>query len=708
MDKKIFRKAIISFLLILFLCTLLGVIIVQRRINADKVAMESLITEKVAIINETLQYAANMAKTISSIFSLTTCDFEHFEQVANAFTDDSIVLNVLIAPGGVVSNVYPIEGNERVLGWCFFSENTDGNIEAVRAIEERQLVLAGPFYKFQDVKVLASRMPIFVSGVDGSEHFWGLVVINLVYTQFVERTGLDNFYSGDFDFEIWRVNPDRGERQTIVGVNNRSSKYIERYVNVQNAGWYFRVYSPRPWYTNGETWLLIFGGLLLSFLAAFLVQRNDELKIAKYDLQNLTGRLSKMAVKFLEGSNRSFRDIMFEEEMHIADIVKADGISVFRNFAAPDGLHMTQLYCCKRGPDNSSARFPRFPEGTYDKYIPNWQKILKANEAINGPVRLMFEPEASVMKSYGIVSLFAAPVFISDEFWGFVLFEDHSSEKYFDSSHAKFMHSAAFLFATAIIRSEMETFIAQKNMEVRGALEQAVAANQVKSEFLGRMSHEMLTPMNAIIGMTQIANMSASLDKVKDCLSEIDGASRHLVRMISNVLDISGGSETFGLKEREFSWDSMLECILRRINPDIDRKRQVLALDIAAAVPAWLIGDERRLAQVVIHLLGNAVKFTPEFGEIILRAGVLEQKNNAITFQIGIIDNGIGISREEQKNLFAIFEQVDGSYTRKHGGMGIGLPLAKYIVQMMDGNIWVESELGKGAKFFFTCKLTIP
>ena len=705
MGRIISRKTAISFLLSLFLCALLGTLLVQRRINAEKLEMGNLITEKVVAVNTVLQQALSMANTIASILSLTTCEVELSWQIAELFTGDALVRNILLAPAGIVSQIYPLEGNEAMLGWYFFQADTGGSTEAIMAVESGKLVLAGPFYKFNDIKVLSGRVPVFINANDGSLHFWGLVVITLNYPEFVARTGLDKLYSRDPAFEIWRINPDTGGRQTIIGGKNSRANFIERSVDVHNANWVFRVYSRRPWYAHAEIWLLVFGGLQVSLLLAFLVHKNDELKVAKYDLQNLTGSLNKAAVNFLAGYNRSFKDIMAEEEMFIADIVKTDGISVFRNVEKPEGLYMSQIYHWESESTNSTNRIRRPIKGAYDKYAPNWKKIFEANEPVNGSLGLMSEPEASSLRSFGIVSLFAAPVFISGKFWGFVLFEDHRKERCFDNSQAKFMRSAALLIATAIMHNEMENTLGKKNMEVQRALKQAVKASNVKSEFLARMSHEMLTPMNIIMGMTQIANMSGKIDKVKDCLSQIDFASKHLVRMISNVLDISGGNEAFALKEAEFAWDAMLECILNRVKPGIDKKRQNLTLDISQDVPARLTGDEKRLTQVIVHLLTNAIKFTPEHGEISLRAIMREDEGKAITLEIEVADNGIGILKEDQNKLFGIFEQGDCSCTREYSGLGIGLTLAKSIVQMMDGDIWVQSELGQGARFIFTCKV---
>jgi len=241
--------------------------------------------------------------------------------------------------------------------------------------------------------------------------------------------------------------------------------------------------------------------------------------------------------------------------------------------------------------------------------------------------------------------------------------------------------------------------------ELISAKDQANAASKAKSEFLARMSHEMRTPMNAIMGMAQLGQVSDDTEKVKKCLGEIYDASRHLMRLISNVLDVSGGSNALSLAEVKFSFDSVMAYISERVNPEVVKKQQSLVVNIDDSVPGVLIGDERRLAQVIIHLLRNAVAFSPDNGEISLGVSVLTEDGDVVVLKVEVADNGVGISDEDKKKIFSMFEQGDGSFTRQHGGIGVSLTLSKYIVEMMGGNIWVESEIGKGSKFTFTVKV---
>jgi len=237
------------------------------------------------------------------------------------------------------------------------------------------------------------------------------------------------------------------------------------------------------------------------------------------------------------------------------------------------------------------------------------------------------------------------------------------------------------------------------------AKDQANASNRAKSEFLERMSHEMRTPMNAIMGMTQIAQSSDDMGKVRKCLEDIYDASRHLMRLISNVLDVSGGGSDLTLVEVKFSFDSVIAYISERVNPEANKKQQKLIVNIDPSVPDILVGDERRLAQVIVHLLRNAIAFSPKKSEVKLSINVENEDDEVVTLRIEVADSGIGISDEEKERIFSVFEQGDGSYTRHHGGIGVSLALSKHIVELMGGTIWVDSELGKGARFTFTVKV---
>ena len=234
----------------------------------------------------------------------------------------------------------------------------------------------------------------------------------------------------------------------------------------------------------------------------------------------------------------------------------------------------------------------------------------------------------------------------------------------------------------------------------------AEAASVAKSAFLANMSHEIRTPLNAIIGMTSIGMSVADPERMHLSFTKIDDASKHLLGVISDILDMSKiEAGKFELSASEFDSEKMLRRVVDVCRFRIDEKKQTLTVYIDEKIPEFLIGDDQRLAQVISNLLSNAIKFTPENGSVGLNAKLVSEDRNNCTLQISVTDTGIGISREQQSRLFQSFQQAESSTTRKYGGTGLGLSISKGIVDMMGGKIWLESETGKGSTFFFTVPL---
>jgi PAS domain S-box len=236
---------------------------------------------------------------------------------------------------------------------------------------------------------------------------------------------------------------------------------------------------------------------------------------------------------------------------------------------------------------------------------------------------------------------------------------------------------------------------------------QAESANRAKSQFLATMSHEMRTPMNAVLGMTSIGKAAPSKKRMIYCFSKIEDASQHLLGVINDILDVSKiEAGKLELSPTSFAFEKMLQRIANLINFQAVEKNQTLNIYIDDAIPHSLVGDDQRLAQVITNLLGNAVKFTPNGGRIDIDTCLLGEQNGICEIQISVTDTGIGISPEQQSRLFQSFHQAESDTTRKFGGTGLGLAISKSIVRMMGGDIYVESTLGEGSTFAFTVQLT--
>ena len=244
--------------------------------------------------------------------------------------------------------------------------------------------------------------------------------------------------------------------------------------------------------------------------------------------------------------------------------------------------------------------------------------------------------------------------------------------------------------------------------DITGAkqLLEAKAASEAKSAFLSNVSHEIRTPLNAIVGMTTIGLSASDPERMKNCFTRIEDATKHLLRVINDVLDMAKIEDgKFELSSEEFDFEDMLQRVINIVKINANEKKQALVLNIDGNMPKNFVGDDQRLAQVVTNLIGNAVKFTPENGSIEVDSQFLGEEDGVCTIQIDVKDSGIGVSPEQQAKLFESFQQADSSTARKFGGTGLGLTISRNIVEMMGGRIWIESELGKGATFSFSVQL---
>jgi signal transduction histidine kinase/CheY-like chemotaxis protein len=301
---------------------------------------------------------------------------------------------------------------------------------------------------------------------------------------------------------------------------------------------------------------------------------------------------------------------------------------------------------------------------------------------------------AGILEGLGIQSCIVVPIVVFGEFWG-ILEIDQRGERAWEESDIQLLRMVSGTLTSLLIRAEAE----RKLIEAK---EMAEKANQAKTDFLSRMSHEMRTPMNAIIGMTTIARNSREPEKIEHCLSKIGEASIHLLGVINDILDMSKiEAGKFELYDSEFAFEKMLEKISGMMEFKFNEKKQRFVMDLDPELPEYIIADEQRLGQVLTNLISNAIKFSYEGGVITLSVKIKEKKDSSYTLRFDVIDSGIGLSPDQRGRLFTVFEQADGSIARKYGGTGLGLAISRNIVELMGGRIWVESEPKKGSDFAF-------